>query len=341
MARPRKNNADYFPHDSNMRSTRKIIALRNKFWLVWYAVWNMLLEHIASCDFFDAKRDEIEKEIISGDFWVSVTEIEDIASFCHRLDLIQIHWESMRCEELERRLGDMVEKRNRERNRVSATVTTQYAAESTQKKRKETKVKEKKEIPEIKISVTVQKFFDELILESTAVKNRVDKKYLENQQLEFEKILNKWYTEDQLDQVLDFVINDDFWRGNCQSISKLRKKNREWSRYIDVFLDKSQTSNPSKNQARKLSVLKKSNEYDHWIWEQIYHLGWLWDPVSQQQAIDHHRPEWDPWLPTRLLAEYVAQNREHCDSTYPEDTDYVKIKSQAREIYRRHQLKPK
>ena len=48
MARPRKkNNADYFSHDNNMWSDRKMVALRNKFTLrdtlfgisCWNALW--------------------------------------------------------------------------------------------------------------------------------------------------------------------------------------------------------------------------------------------------------------------------------------------------------------
>jgi hypothetical protein len=33
MARPLKNNADYFPHDNDMRNDEKILALRRKFGL--------------------------------------------------------------------------------------------------------------------------------------------------------------------------------------------------------------------------------------------------------------------------------------------------------------------
>ena len=145
MARPRKENADYFSHDTNMRSHRKVIALRNKYWLQWYAVYCMLLEHIAWSDYFVSKRDEIEQEILAGDFWIPVTELVDIVSFCDRLGLLQIENENMKCQSIVDRLQDLIIKRERERNRVSVAETTQVVAESPQSKVKESKVKEIKQ----------------------------------------------------------------------------------------------------------------------------------------------------------------------------------------------------
>jgi len=166
MARPRKENADYFSHDTNMRSHRKIIALRTKFKLEWYAVYCMLLEHIASCDFFTAKRDVVEQEIIAGDFWVSVEILSDIVSFCGRLDLLQNEDWTLKCKSLIERLQDLISKRDRERNRVSVAETTQPVAEKTQSKVKESKgnkIKEKiNEIIEEK-----QKYLDFVFLTKT------------------------------------------------------------------------------------------------------------------------------------------------------------------------------
>lgn len=47
MARPIKNNADYFSHDIGMRNDMKIKALRRKYGLVGYASYVMLIEIIA------------------------------------------------------------------------------------------------------------------------------------------------------------------------------------------------------------------------------------------------------------------------------------------------------
>ena len=60
MARPIKNNADYFTHDSQMRNHRKIKALRYKFGLIGYAVYNMLLEVLTNAENFKFEWDELE-----------------------------------------------------------------------------------------------------------------------------------------------------------------------------------------------------------------------------------------------------------------------------------------
>lgn len=100
----------------------------------------MLLEHIASCDFFQCDRDEIEQEILSWDFWIDFSLLWDIVSFCSRLWLIQIETNTMKCQSLTDRLRDLTEKRDRERNRFSVAETPQVVAESPQSKVKESKV---------------------------------------------------------------------------------------------------------------------------------------------------------------------------------------------------------
>lgn len=141
MARPKKFNASYFSHDTNMRNHRKILALRQKYGLVWYAIYNMLLEHIASCDYFTAKWDENEQELLAGDFWISVAEMKQSVDFCGRMNLVQIKDGSICCQSLSDRLQDLVQKRERERSRF----LWQSVAESTQIKEKEIKTKEIKE----------------------------------------------------------------------------------------------------------------------------------------------------------------------------------------------------
>ena len=52
MARPKKNNADYFSHDADMRNHRKMKAIRAKFGLEGYAIWNMVLEVLSNAELF-------------------------------------------------------------------------------------------------------------------------------------------------------------------------------------------------------------------------------------------------------------------------------------------------
>ena len=81
MARPKKNNADYFSHDNNMRSDSKILALRRKFWVEWYAVWCMLLEVLTESDWFKTKVDTLSIELLSWDFGVETNILKSIIEY--------------------------------------------------------------------------------------------------------------------------------------------------------------------------------------------------------------------------------------------------------------------
>ena len=57
MARPRKLNADWFPHDVNERNKPMVKAIRRKFSHLGYAVWTYLQETLTSSDLFRIKWD--------------------------------------------------------------------------------------------------------------------------------------------------------------------------------------------------------------------------------------------------------------------------------------------
>lgn len=125
MARPKKDNADYFPHVVHMRNDDKIKALRRKFKLPGYAIWNMLIEYLASKEHFKFEHNEFTLELIAGDFDADVKDIQDVISYCLTLKLLQQDNGFIRCDTLEKMLSPMLSKRKRERLRVSATETPQ------------------------------------------------------------------------------------------------------------------------------------------------------------------------------------------------------------------------
>jgi len=90
MARPTKNNADFFGHDHDMRNHRKIKAIRAKFGLVGYAIWSMFLEVLTGAEENRWTYNELETELLAGDFGVSVTEIRDLLDYCVRLELVNM-----------------------------------------------------------------------------------------------------------------------------------------------------------------------------------------------------------------------------------------------------------
>jgi hypothetical protein len=86
--RPTKNNADWFSHDNSMRNHRKVKAIRNKFGLQGYAFWCMFLELLTGADGNVFEDSEMEIEMISGDFGISVTEIRDMLNYCIKIELL-------------------------------------------------------------------------------------------------------------------------------------------------------------------------------------------------------------------------------------------------------------
>ena len=134
MARPKRNNADYFSHDAGMRDDPKVKALRNKFGITGYAVWCMMLEILTHSDFFTIQIEELEIEILSADFGIGADLFSEILSYMVKLKLLQTN---DNCEYLSQKLTDRLQsvldkRRNASKKRVTVT-------ESTQSKVKETK----------------------------------------------------------------------------------------------------------------------------------------------------------------------------------------------------------
>jgi len=137
MARPLKNNADYFSHDADMRNDIRIKALRRKFGHVGYSIYNMMLETLTDASDFRLKFDELNIEMLSGDFDIDPHELNDVIDYLLKIELMQSESGFIRCFTLENRFESLLSKRKRDRNRV-------IADENTQSKVKESKVKESK-----------------------------------------------------------------------------------------------------------------------------------------------------------------------------------------------------
>lgn len=115
MSRPKKNNADYFPHDNTMWSDRKIVAIRNRFGLVGYALWNLLLETLCESANFEIRFDEVEMELLA-DFWgIEKEKLEEIFEYFKRLNLIKIEGGVLWSEKFKERLEPVLNERDRKR----------------------------------------------------------------------------------------------------------------------------------------------------------------------------------------------------------------------------------
>ena len=119
MARPRKNNAEYFSHDSGMRNNRKIKALRAKHGNNGYTVFCMTLEMLTDTDNFTVSLDEVEMELIAADFGFTVVELRDIWNTAKNLRLIEFENDNLNCPALIERLQPMVDERIRQREKAA------------------------------------------------------------------------------------------------------------------------------------------------------------------------------------------------------------------------------
>lgn len=122
MARPKKNNADYFTHDADMRNDVKIKALRRRFSHTGYAVWNYLLETLTDSDFFEIEWEEINIELLAADYDVSVSELTEIVEYCVKIGLLQRAGNKLISQAHQQRLSSLIA--NRERKRISEEQNT-------------------------------------------------------------------------------------------------------------------------------------------------------------------------------------------------------------------------
>ncbi|PXX26259.1 uncharacterized protein DUF4373 [Thalassospira sp. 11-3] len=152
MARPKKNNADYFPHDADMRNDPKVRAIRRKFGLKGYAVWSMLLETLTDKDYFKLKWSPLDVELIAADMEVSPDELKDMVEYMvNVLELLKMDNGFIFSPKLISRFETLLNKRKRDRNKANKELSTaktpnkeQTGAENPQSKVKESKVKESK-----------------------------------------------------------------------------------------------------------------------------------------------------------------------------------------------------
>ncbi len=121
MARPQRNNADYFSHDANFRNDPRIRAVRNKFGLAGYGVVCMMLEILTFTDGFTVEWNEFSQEIYAGDIGVSASEMQEIVSFCVRINFFCLENTRLLCPKLTDDLRPLLDKRQFMRQKHQAS----------------------------------------------------------------------------------------------------------------------------------------------------------------------------------------------------------------------------
>ena len=250
MARPVKNNADYFSHDADMRNHRKMKAIRAKFGLEGYAVWNMLLEVLTDAEHFKIEIDEVEVELLAGDFGIESDLLSEMVAYFSRLKLIQTENGTTTCKSLVERMQPLIDKRQRQKSyakkkktskndnsRVNDVENSVNDVENTQSKVKYSKVKESK----VKHS---KGFFNETKkIEKTPIEieNEMRQYYNENTSAKHElffvveKSCGKTLTMDEKKAIaarITVFANDYALRPNWDSQEPLEKKTIRFTNYI-------------------------------------------------------------------------------------------------------------
>lgn len=117
MARPIKENADWFRHDGHMRNDRRVKVLRANFGMNGYAVWGMLLETLTTTDGFRIAWGSLEMELLAGDFGIPMDRFSEIVQCMVRLNMVQIEGDVLKCDELMTLLRPLIDDRQRTRDK--------------------------------------------------------------------------------------------------------------------------------------------------------------------------------------------------------------------------------
>jgi hypothetical protein len=104
MARPTKQNADYFSHDCDMRNDIKIKALRRKYKHLGYSIYIITLELLGDSDYFQMKWDDDSIELLTPEYDCDTEELKEVINYCIQLNLLQLEYGYLHCENFTNRL---------------------------------------------------------------------------------------------------------------------------------------------------------------------------------------------------------------------------------------------
>ena len=207
MARPKKNNADYFSHDRDMRNDTKIKAVRRKFGSDGYAIWNMLLEHLTSCDYFEFELSEMNLELLSGDFDFAPEYLNEVIEYFIKLELLVFDGKILKSEKLVKRFEYLLNKRNRE--------------QKPQKEELSTSITPNKKVIDVENPHSIVKY--------SKVKNSIVNKEnnIEERKLKFASTLKEFSETYDRKMLKDFF---EYWTEPNKSNSKFKQENEKtWS----------------------------------------------------------------------------------------------------------------
>lgn len=252
MARPKKDNADYFSHDADMRNDPRVKALRRKFGLEGYAIWNMILEVLTDSDHFEYEWTELNIELLAGDFDIDPDLLEEVISYCQTIKLLEKEDGLIYSSKMKERFESLLNKRNRDRKgskpKKPTTETPKEIVsddENPQSKVKESKVKESKEEEISKEVFSFEDFWEKY--PKKIAKKKCKDKFKKLSQVKKEKI------KATLDKFISYKPFADYTHPNPETYLNQER----W----DDELEPAQTS--TSNQLQQKTNFGKSNQVSY------------------------------------------------------------------------------
>jgi hypothetical protein len=154
MARPKKNNAEYFSHDNDMRNDDKIRSVRRKFKHEGYSIWNMMLEKLSKSDGFVLKYSSLNVELWAGDFEIETDLLQSILDYFLKIELLTVDGQEIFSNTMINRFSGLLSKRKRQVSGLSTSITpnkTVIDVDNPHSKVKYSKVNEIKELEKEKL----------------------------------------------------------------------------------------------------------------------------------------------------------------------------------------------
>jgi len=96
-----------------MRNDRKLKAVRMRYGIEGYAIYNMLLETLAEEDLLQIPLTDINYDLIAADFAIQIDRLKDMISYFTQagLNLMQVKKSVLRCSQLDNRMKAVFSKR--------------------------------------------------------------------------------------------------------------------------------------------------------------------------------------------------------------------------------------
>jgi hypothetical protein len=114
MARPTKQNVDYFSHDCDMRNDIKIKALRRKYKHLGYSIYIITLELLGDTEYFQMKWNDDSIELLTPEYDCDIEELKEVMNYCFQLNLFQLTHGYLHCINFTNRLEETVLSRRKD-----------------------------------------------------------------------------------------------------------------------------------------------------------------------------------------------------------------------------------